>query len=123
LRKWGFLVQMLESFSKEVVWCAFADIRLRLPWCWIELQKGILHELIDLHYCSFITTPVAVIRRRKDSDYVSLMRPVISVHNQLVSTRDQFQIVCMIELLRYILAERVSCTSGGNSPPASVVRV
>ena len=59
----------------------------------------IFHELVNFHDSSFITTSVAVIWSREDCDYVSLVCPIVSVHNELMSSRDPCEVVRMIELL------------------------
>ena len=64
-----------------------------------------VHELIDSHDSSFITTSVAVIRRTENCHDVAVVRPVISIHYQLVSTGYSRQVICVIKLLRNVLAE------------------
>lgn len=51
------------------------------------------------------------------------MRPVVSVHYELVGTSDSAQVVCMVKLFRDVLAERVASTSGGDAPTAAVIGV
>ena len=51
------------------------------------------------------------------------MGPVVAAHNKLMSTRYQFQSICMVELFRDVLAERVASTSGRDAPAAAVVGI
>ena len=51
------------------------------------------------------------------------MGPVVAAHNKLMSTRYQFQSICMVELFRDVLTERVSSTSGRNAPAAAVIGI
>jgi hypothetical protein len=51
------------------------------------------------------------------------MRPVVTIHNQLMSSGYQFEIIAVIELLRNVLSERVAGTSGRDSPTTSIIRV
>lgn len=64
----------------------------------VELKECVLHELVDLHYCCLVSAPVAVIWRGKHGDYIAVMRPVVAVHDELVCTRYQFEIVRVVEL-------------------------
>lgn len=74
---------------------------------------------VNLHDCRLITASVAVIwcylavssyswilgrtRRRvltrKDRDNVPILRPVVSLHDQLMGSRDQGEAVVMVESL------------------------
>ena len=51
------------------------------------------------------------------------MGPVVAAHDKLMSTRYQFESICMVELLRDVLTERVASTSGRDAPAAAVIRV
>ena len=51
------------------------------------------------------------------------MGPVVAAHNKLMSTRYQFQSICMVELFRDVLAERVASTSGRDAPAAAVIGI
>ena len=51
------------------------------------------------------------------------MGPVVAAHNKLMSTRYQFQSICMVELFRDVLTERVASTSGRDAPAAAVVGI
>ncbi len=51
------------------------------------------------------------------------MGPVVAAHDQLMSTRYQFESIRMVELLRDVLSERIAGSSGRDAPPATVVGV
>lgn len=53
----------------------------------------------------------AVIWRREDCDHVLLVRPVVSLHDELMRSRNKREAVVVIEGFRDILSERISCTS------------
>lgn len=63
---------------------------------------------VDLHDCSLITASVAVVWSREDGDNILLVTPVITVHDQLMSTSNQSETICSIELLADVLAKRVT---------------
>lgn len=71
----------------------------------------ILHKFVDLHNCSLITTSVAVIGSREDGHDVSLMCPVVAVHDELMGASDTSQVVRVVELLRNVLTKTVAGTS------------
>ena len=98
-------------------------VRLRLRWCWVELQECFIHELVYLHYGCLVAASVAVVRCREDCHYVFVVAPVEAVHHQLVRATHELETVRLIELLGYVLAEAVAGTSGRDSPTHSVVRV
>ena len=83
----------------------------------------IFHELVDFHDGGFVTASVAVVRCREHSHYISFMRPVVAIHHQLMGSWDQLQVIRVVELLRNVLAEGISSTSGWDTPAASVIRV
>ena len=45
-----------------------------------------IHELINSHDSSFVTTSVAVIWCAENCDYIAIVCPVISIHHELMST-------------------------------------
>lgn len=70
-----------------------------LAGCRVKLEEVILHELVDLHDGGFVAAPVAVIGRREDSNDVALVRPVVSIHDQLMGASDARQVVAVVKLL------------------------
>ena len=48
--------------SQEVIGSSSVDVaKLVLLGCWVELQEGVLHELVNLHNGGFVTTSVTVV--------------------------------------------------------------
>lgn len=67
--------------------------------------------VINLHYSSLVTTSVAVIGSGEDCHHRSIVLPLITLHDKLVSTCDEVKIVDMGELFCNILAEGVTSSS------------
>ena len=85
------------------------------------MQEGVFHELINLHDGGLVTASVAVVRGREHRDDIPVVRPVVAVHHKLMCSCDQLQVIRVVELLRDILTERVSCTSWRDTPTASII--
>jgi len=79
--------------------------------------------LINLHNRCLITAAIAVVWRTEDCNHISILAPIISFHDQLVSSSDQRQPVVVIKRLGDILAKSVSSSSRTNAPAAPIVRV
>ena len=75
--------------------------------------------VINFHYSSLITTSVAVIGSREHSHHRSIVLPLITLHDKLVSTCNKVKIVDMGELFCDILAEGVTSPSWRDSPTTS----
>ena len=88
----------------------------------VDLQI-ILHELVNFHYCCLVAASIAVVGRRKDRDHVPLVRPVVSVHDQLMRTRDPRQAIRVVKLLRNVLTETITSAAWTDAPTAPVVGV
>ena len=67
--------------------------------------------VVDLHYRSLVAASVTVIRSRENSHHCSIVLPLITFHDKLVSTCDKVKIVNMGELFCNILAEGVASSS------------
>lgn len=108
--------------SQEVIWSSSVDVsKLVLLWSWVELEESVLHEFIDLHDGGLITASVAVVWSWENSDNISVVRPIITVHYKLMCSSDELQVIWMIELLWDILSKRVTSTSWRNTPTASII--
>ena len=81
--------------SQEVIRCSSvkAEWQLVLFRSWVELEESVFHELVNLHDGGLVSTAVAVVGCREDRDDVAVVRPVVSIHDQLMRTRDQLQVV------------------------------
>jgi len=98
-------------------------MRFASSWCRVKDQEIMVHLLINLHDTCFVSTPVAVVRCREDSDNRFVMTPIVPVHHQLMRPRNEFKIICVIEVLRDVLAKCEACTSRRNTPAMSVIWV
>ena len=81
------------------------------------------HEFVYLHYRGLVTTSVAIVGSGEDSHDITLVSPVVSIHDKLMSTCDSHQVIGVIELFGDVLAERVASTSWRDTPTTSVIRV
>mmetsp|Transcript_51215 Transcript_51215/g.100590 ORF Transcript_51215/g.100590 Transcript_51215/m.100590 type:complete len:356 (+) Transcript_51215:249-1316(+) len=89
-----------------------------------SLERGGKRALVvELHQCGLISASITVVRSRKDRDNVLIMTPIVSIHDKLVCSCDEFQSVPVVELLRNVLPECVPSASGGYAPPLPVVWV
>jgi hypothetical protein len=88
-----------------------------------KILQCIFHKLVYFHDGCFITTSVTVVGCWEDCYYVSLMGPVVSIHDQLMSTGDEFQVVGMVELLRDVLSEGVTSTTRWNTPSTTIIGI
>ena len=98
-------------------------MRLAAAWCWIEHEELVVHLFIDLHYASLISATVAVVRCGENCNNGFFVIPIEAVHHQLMSSGNQFQVVSMIEVLRYVLSKCEPGSSRRYSPAVPVVRI
>jgi len=98
-------------------------MRLSSPRCRVKLEEGVFEGVVQLHDGGLVPAPVAVVGGGEDGDDVPVVRPVVTLHHQLMGSADQGQTIRMVECLRYVLAEGVSSTTGRDAPASSVVRV
>lgn len=56
--------------------------------CWVKLEEWVFQCIIQFHNSSLISTAVAVVWSREDSDHIAIMTPVVSLHNKLMSPWD-----------------------------------
>ena len=87
------------------------------------MQERVFHELVHFHDGCFVTATVAVVGCGEDGDDVAVVGPVVTVHHKLMGACYQFQVIRVVELLRYVLAEGVAGSTGGDTPSASVIWV
>ena len=62
-----------------------------------DLQTS-LHELINFHYSSLVTAPVAVVRSREDCQNALVMVPVVAFHDQLMGSGDVLEVILVAKL-------------------------
>jgi len=78
---------------------------------------------VDFHDRRLVTASVAVVGCREDGNNISVLRPIIALHHELMSTCNKRETVVMVERLRDVLAEGVASTTGRDSPAAAVIGV
>lgn len=78
---------------------------LTSTWCCLKLEKRILESVIKFHDCSLVTTMPAIVWSTQNCYYILIMAPVISVHNQLVSSGYKCESIGMIKSLGNILVK------------------
>ena len=79
--------------------------------------------LVNLHDCCLVTASVAVVGGRENGDDVAVLRPVVTLHDQLMGSRNERESVILVEGLRNVLAKSVASAAGRYSPSAAVVGV
>lgn len=60
---------------------------------------------------------------RKNGDHISILRPIVALHNQLMCSCNKGQAVVVIKCFRDILPKGVTSTTGRDTPAASVVGI
>ena len=87
------------------------------------IVNGILrrrvHRVVNFHYRCLVTTSVAVVGCTKYCHYRPIVLPLISLHDQLMSSRNKVKVVDVSELLRYVLSKRITGASGRDTPATS----
>ena len=78
---------------------------------------------VSMFNAYLVSTSVAVVGGGENGDHVPVVRPVVPLHDQLVSSGHQGQSVAVVECLRDVLTEGVASTSWADTPTASVIRV
>ena len=82
------------------------------PRCRVKLEEGVFEGVVQLHDGGLVPAPVAVVGGREDGDDVPVVRPVVALHHELVSSANQGQTIRMVECLRYVLkTEALDVTS------------
>jgi hypothetical protein len=113
-----------QACSQEIVRCpTIGSSKLILLWSRVELQECVFHELIDFHNGCLVTTSVAIVRSWEDSDDIAIMRPIVTIHYELMCSGDELKVIGMVELFRNVLTKRITSTTRWDTPAASVIRV
>lgn len=63
------------------------------------------HVLVHLHNSSLVSASVAVVRCREDSNHVTFVSPIVSVHHELMGSGNANEVIGVVELLGYVLTE------------------
>lgn len=91
--------------------------------CRVELKERVFKSIVQFHDGSLVATAIAVVWRTEDGDNVSVMTPVVALHDKLVGTGHKGKTVGMIEGFRDVLPKGVAGTPGGDAPAPTVIWV
>ena len=83
------------------------------------LLAALIDRVVDLHYCSLVTTTVTIIRCGEDCNDLSIMLPLVPLHNKLVGTGNKMKPINVGELLCNVLAESISSPPRWDTPTTS----
>lgn len=78
----------------------------------VELGIARVELIVHLHNCCLVSTSIAVVWSRENSDYLGLVVLLVPSHYQLVGSRDHGQVVFMQKLLGHVRAELVAGRAG-----------
>lgn len=113
----------MVSCLEEVIRGSSGDVRFATTRSWIELKEGVFQRVVQFHDGRLVAAAIAVVRGREDGDHVPVVAPVVAFHDELVSSGDEGQAVGVVERLRNVLSESVSCSSRRDPPATAVIRV
>lgn len=108
---------------EEIVGCSSRNVGFTAPGSRVELQEGVLQCVVQFHYGCLVSTAVTVIWSREYCYHISVVTPIVSLHDELMCARDESKSVGVIERLRDVLAERVASTSWRNAPTSTVIGI
>ena len=115
----------MRAHCSQEVWNDLAnrDSALRLRGG-VEDLKGALHLLADVEQGSHVAASVAVVRGRPDGHEVGVLEPIFeSVHDELMGTSNQFDVVDVVELRGDLGSEEPPSTSRRECPGVNLFRV
>lgn len=73
-----------------------------------SLFSALVNRIINFHNSGLIAASVTVVGRREDSNDLSVMLPLVALHDKLVGACDEMKTVDMSKLFRNILPESVT---------------
>lgn len=97
---------------EEVVGRPSGNVRLATSGCRVELQEGVLQCVVEFHYGCLVPTTVTVVGRREYCYHISVMTPVVSLHDELMRARHECESIRVVERLGDVLAESVTGAPG-----------
>jgi len=65
----------------------------------VKLQEGVLQCVVEFHYGCLVPATVTVIRRGEYCNHISVMTPVVSLHNELMGAGHECKSVGVVERL------------------------
>ena len=92
--------------------------------CSVESRKVSIQVLANVEDGRDISASVAVVRSRPDCHEVLVLEPVFeAIHDELMSTSNEFEIIYVAEFVRYLGSEQPTSTSRRESPSLNVFRI
>ena len=79
--------------------------------------------LVNLHDGGLITASVAVVRCAEDGHHISILAPIVALHDELMRSRDQCQAIIVVERLADVLTKSLASASWTDAPATSIVRI
>ena len=73
-----------------------------------SVSARLFDRIIHLHNGRLVTTAVAIVGSRKNSNNLAVVLPLVAFHNQLMSTSNKVKAVNVRKLLSNILTKRVT---------------
>eukprot|EP00755_Sulcionema_specki_P019155 Sspe_Gene.68716::Locus_40513_Transcript_1_1_Confidence_1.000_Length_1239::g.68716::m.68716 len=107
--------------SQEVVGRGARDLGLTPPRGRVVGHEVVLEFFVHFHAGSLVPAPVAVVRCTPHGDHALFVTPLVPLHDQLVGSGDELQVVGVEELLAHIGSEDVPSSTRGHTVPLRVV--
>ena len=107
------MVRLEESVCKRVT---SAVKNLQFAVLVDSILVRLLHSIIDLHNGCLISTPVAIVRGRKDSYNALIVLPLVSFHAKLMRPGNKMQSIDMSKLFSYMSCPKVYPAPRGEIP-------
>lgn len=79
----------------------------------------VINVIVNLHNGGLIATSVAIVGGREDSHHSSIVLPLITLHNELMSSGNEVKIIDVGELFSDVLPECVPGSSWRDPPATS----
>mmetsp|Transcript_2693 Transcript_2693/g.4548 ORF Transcript_2693/g.4548 Transcript_2693/m.4548 type:complete len:300 (-) Transcript_2693:74-973(-) len=90
----------------------------------VEDVERLVQLLVHVEDGGDVSASVAVVGRGPDGNQVLVSEPVLeTVHDQLMGSGDQVDVVDVVEFLSDLRAKEPACASGGHGPGLDVLRV
>ena len=90
----------------------------------VESLEWVFELFVDVQERGDVTTSVAIVWSRPNSNEVLVFEPeLVAVHDKLMSTGDQVDVVDVVEFGRDLGSEQPSSTSRRHSPSLNVLRI
>lgn len=113
----------MVSSLEEVIGGSSGDVRFTAARSRIELKEGVFQRVVQFHDGRLISAAITIVGGGENRHHVPVVAPVVSFHDELVSSGHQGQAVGVVEGLRNILSESVSGSSGRDAPATAIIGI